>query len=94
VEDGGVGNAPPDGGPDAGGGAPDAGSPSGADGGSGDGGAVPSGGPPDARDLAISGGCTTASAGDGRALLALVLLNLLRETLAARARGRSRTAPR
>ena len=94
VEDGGVGNAPPDGGPDAGGGAPDAGSPSGADGGCGDGGAVPSDGPPDARDLAISGGCTTAGAGDGRALLALVLLNLLRETRAARARGRSRTAPR
>jgi V8-like Glu-specific endopeptidase len=91
AEDGGVGDAPPDGGPDAGG-APDGGSPAGADGGGGDGGTVPSDGPPDARDLAISGGCTAAGAGGGGPLLGLVLLTLLLETRARSARG-GRRAP-
>lgn len=90
AEDGGVDNTPPDGGPDAGGGAPDGGSLPGADGGGGDGGMVPSGGPPDARDLAISGGCAAAGPGGGAPLLALVLLTLVRETRARRARAGAR----
>ena len=91
AEDGGVDDAPPDGGPDAGGGAPDGGAPSGTDGGSGnDGGTVPSGGPPDAPDLAITGGCTAAGTGGGGPLLALVLLTLLRDIRARRARGGDR----
>ncbi len=91
AEDGGGGNVPPDGGPDAGGGAPDGGSPSGADGGGGnDGGTVPSGGPPDAPDLAITGGCTAAGTGGGGPLLTLVLLTLVLEVRARRARGGGR----
>ena len=74
VENGGV-ERPPDAGPDAGG-TPDAGSPPGVDGGGGgDAGTVPSDGPavPDARDLAITGGCSVLGTGGGDALLALVL---------------------
>jgi len=86
AEDGGVDNAPPDGGPDAGPPGPDAGSPPAAGGGSGDGGTEPSGGSADARDLAISGGCSAAGAGGGGPLLAIVLLTLLLEAGARRAR--------
>jgi uncharacterized protein (TIGR03382 family) len=95
AEDGGVENAPPDGGPDAGGGAPDGGSPSGPSGGGGnDGGTGPSGGSPDAPDLTITGGCAAAGAGGGVPLVALVLLTLLRDNRARRAGDRGRTAVR
>jgi hypothetical protein len=90
VEDGGVEHSP-DAGPDAGG-APDAGSPPGVDGGGGgDAGTVPTDGPtgPDTRDLAITGGCSAVGTGGGEALLALVLLTLLRGARTRRARGRS-----